>query len=63
VRNPTRSLVGKSAQAKGRTHLGKLNLKLAVVGAIKIDSATTILVLANLGENHSGRIELSRLLN
>ena len=63
IRSLLGSLVGESAQAKGCAHLGRLELNLGVARAIEVHRATTILVLANLGEDDSGGSELSRLLN
>jgi len=63
IRSLLGSLVGESAQAKWCAHLGRLKMNLRVAGTVEVHRATTILVLANLGEDDSGGSELSRLLN
>jgi len=63
VRRLLGRLIGEGAQAKGRAHLWNLEVNLGGVGAVEVHGATTILVLANLGEDDSGRHEISRLLN
>jgi hypothetical protein len=63
VRRLLGRLVSEGAQAKGCAHLGNLQVNLGGVGAVEVHSATTILILANLGKDDSGRREISRLLN
>jgi len=55
--------VGECTQTKGGAHLRNLQLELAVVGTIEVNRLATILILAKLGKDDSGSIEISRLLN